>query len=113
MADWLGEDHAAFGTDMNGLLGPALTSYADLRRVVDYWEQRRMSESRIRKLAIENYGRVLKQAMAARTGRDAPVQRRRDAWHSTGVARRRGARLISMARLHRGYQRPGKPACGA
>jgi membrane dipeptidase len=66
MADWLGEDHAAFGTDMNGLLGPALTSYADLRRVVDYWEQRRMSESRIRKLAIENYGRVLKQAMAAR-----------------------------------------------
>jgi len=66
MADWLGEDHAAFGTDMNGLLGPVLTSYADLRRVVDYWEQRRMSESRIRKLAIENYGRVLKQAMAAR-----------------------------------------------
>jgi membrane dipeptidase len=66
MADWLGEDHAAFGTDMNGLLGPVLTSYADLRRVVDYWEQRRMSESRIRKLAIENYARVLKQAMAAR-----------------------------------------------
>ena len=66
MADWLGEDHAAFGTDMNGLLGPVLTSYADLRRVVDYWEQRRMSESRIRKLAIENYSRVLKQAMAAR-----------------------------------------------
>ena len=66
MADWLGEDHAAFGTDMNGLLGPVFTSYADLRRVVDYWEQRRMSESRIRKLAIENYGRVLKQAMAAR-----------------------------------------------
>ena len=29
-------------------------------------EQRRMSESRIRKLAIENYARVLKQAMAAR-----------------------------------------------
>ena len=22
MADWLGEDHAAFGTDMNGLIGP-------------------------------------------------------------------------------------------
>jgi len=66
MADWLGEDHAAFGTDMNGLLGPVLTSYADLRRVVDYWEQRRMSESRIRKLAIENYARVLKAAMAGR-----------------------------------------------
>ena len=43
-----------------------MTNYADLRRVVDYWEQRRMSERRIRKLAIENYARVLKQAMAAR-----------------------------------------------
>jgi membrane dipeptidase len=66
MADWLGEDHVAFGTDMNGLIGPVLSSYADVRRVVDHWEQRRMSESRIRKLAIENYARVLKQAMAAR-----------------------------------------------
>ena len=66
MADWLGEDHVAFGTDMNGLIGPAITNYADLRRVVDYWERRSMSESRIRKLAIENYARVLRQALAAR-----------------------------------------------
>lgn len=66
MADWLGEDHAAFGTDMNGLAVPLFTGYSDLRRVVDYWEQRRMSESRIRKLAIENYARVLKQALASR-----------------------------------------------
>jgi microsomal dipeptidase-like Zn-dependent dipeptidase len=66
IADWLGEDHAAFGTDMNGLISPLFTSYADLRRVVDYWERRQMSESRIRKLAIENYARVLKAAMAGR-----------------------------------------------
>jgi membrane dipeptidase len=66
MADWLGEDHAAFGTDMNGLIAPLFTGYADLRRVVNTWEQQRMSESRIRKLAIANYARVLKQAMAAR-----------------------------------------------
>jgi membrane dipeptidase len=66
IADWLGEDHAAFGTDMNGLLGPVLSNYSDARRVVDHWERRQMSESRIRKLAIENYARVLKQAMAAR-----------------------------------------------
>ncbi len=66
MGDWLGEGPVAFGTDMNGLLGPVLTSYADLRRVVEYWERRNMSESRIRKLAIENYARVLRQAMAAR-----------------------------------------------
>jgi membrane dipeptidase len=66
MADWLGEDHAAFGTDMNGLISPLFTGFADLRRVVDSWEQRKMSEARIRKLAIENYARVLKRAMAAR-----------------------------------------------
>jgi membrane dipeptidase len=66
MADWLGDDHAAFGTDMNGLIGPLITSYSDLRRVVDAWERRKMDEARIRKLAIENYARVLKAAMAAR-----------------------------------------------
>jgi membrane dipeptidase len=66
MADWLGEDHVAFGTDMNGLVGPAITNYGDLRRVVDYWERRGMSESRIRKLAMQNYASVLRQALAAR-----------------------------------------------
>jgi microsomal dipeptidase-like Zn-dependent dipeptidase len=67
MADWLGEDHAAFGTDMNGLIGPALNTFSDLRRVVDYWERRGMAERRIRKLAIENYARVLRQAMTSRS----------------------------------------------
>src|SRR5262249_4560238 len=66
MADWLGEDHAAIGTDMNGLVAPALTRFADLRRVVEHWQRRGMNEARIRKLAIENYARVLRQAMAAR-----------------------------------------------
>lgn len=66
MADWLGEDHVAFGTDMNGLAAPVIASYADLRRVVDHWERRQLSESRIRKLAIENYARVLRQALGSR-----------------------------------------------
>jgi membrane dipeptidase len=66
MADWLGEDHVAFGTDMNGLVGPAIGNYADLRRVVEHWERSGMSESRIRKMAMENYARVLRQALAAR-----------------------------------------------
>jgi len=66
MADWLGEDHAAFGTDMNGIFNPVIARFADLQRVVEHWGQRRMSERRIRKLAIENYARVLKQAFAAR-----------------------------------------------
>jgi membrane dipeptidase len=66
MADWLGEDHAAFGTDMNALANPVIAGFADLRRVVDHWERRKMSEARIRKLAIENYARVLRQAFSAR-----------------------------------------------
>jgi microsomal dipeptidase-like Zn-dependent dipeptidase len=66
LGEWLGEDHAAFGTDMNGIMAPALTKFADLRRVVEHWQRRGMHEARIRKLAIENYARVLRQAMAAR-----------------------------------------------
>jgi membrane dipeptidase len=66
MADLIGEDNAAFGTDMNGLVDPVISSFADLQRVVDHWDRRNISERRIRKLAIENYARVLKQAFAAR-----------------------------------------------
>ena len=66
LADWLGEDHAGFGTDMNAIANPAIASYADLQAVVRHWRQRRMSEARIRKLAIENYARVLKQALGTR-----------------------------------------------
>jgi len=67
MADWLGDDHVAFGTDMNGL-GPhaMISSYADVRRVVEHWQRQRVSEGRIRKLAIGNYARVLRRALEAR-----------------------------------------------
>ena len=68
MADLIGEDNAAFGTDMNGLINPVISSFADLQRVVDHWDGRNIGERRIRKLAIENYARVLKQAFAARQG---------------------------------------------
>jgi membrane dipeptidase len=63
MADWLGEDHVAFGTDMNAVTSPFVASYADLRRVLEYWKRRKVSEGRMRKLAIENYARVLRQAL--------------------------------------------------
>lgn len=66
MADWLGEDHVGFGTDMNALSGPAIADYAGLRRVVDQWERRKVPEGRIRKIAIENYARVLRQAFGSR-----------------------------------------------
>ena len=44
MADWLGEDHVAFGTDMNALSNPAISSYADLARVVRILEARKIPE---------------------------------------------------------------------
>ena len=66
MADWLGEDHAGFGTDMNAIVNPPIADYADLQRVIAHWRRQAMPEARIRKLAIGNYARVLKQALAAK-----------------------------------------------
>lgn len=67
LADWLGEDHVAFGTDLNALANPVVTSYADLQRVVTHWRRTNVPPERIRKLAIGNYASVLRQAFAART----------------------------------------------
>jgi membrane dipeptidase len=63
LADWLGEDHAAFGTDRNGIAGSAIASFADQQRVVEHWVRRGVPEARITKLAIANYARVLKRAL--------------------------------------------------
>jgi membrane dipeptidase len=62
LADWLGEDHAAFGTDMNAIANPVIRSYADLQQVVAHWRRAGMPEARIRKLAIDNYARALRAA---------------------------------------------------
>lgn len=66
MADLLGDDHVGFGTDMNALKNPAVAKFSDLRRVVRHWESRGVNPIRIRKIAIENYARVLRQAFEAR-----------------------------------------------
>ena len=64
MADWLGDDHVAFGSDMNGLGRHAVIhEYADFRSVMAHWEKRQVPEARVRKLAIENYARVLRQVL--------------------------------------------------
>jgi membrane dipeptidase len=64
LAEWLGEDHAALGTDMNGLAAFGVVSYyAEVRRIVEHWQRQRLAEARIRKLAIGNYARVLKAAL--------------------------------------------------
>ena len=66
LADQLGEDHVAFGTDMNALSAPALSTYADVRRVVTLMERRGVAEARVRKIAMQNYARVLTAAMRGR-----------------------------------------------
>jgi membrane dipeptidase len=64
LVEWLGDDHVAFGTDINGL-GPfsVVSGFGDLRRIVEYWQRQGVDEERIRKLAIGNYARVLKAAL--------------------------------------------------
>lgn len=68
MAGWLGDEHVGFGTDINGLGKHAMmSSFVDARRVIEAWQARKVPEKRIRLIASENYARVLKQAMLART----------------------------------------------
>jgi membrane dipeptidase len=62
MAGWLGDDHVAFGTDMNAVANSPVATYADVRRVVRHLE-RRIDAARVRKIAIGNYARVLRSAM--------------------------------------------------
>ncbi len=59
LGEWLGDDHAAFGTDMNAISRPAIASYADLQKVVRYWQKAGFPAASIQKLAIGNYARVL------------------------------------------------------
>lgn len=68
MADWLGEDHVAFGTDINGL-GPNFiaSTYAELQGAIAVWQRQSVPDTRIRKIASLNYARVLKAAMVGRT----------------------------------------------
>jgi membrane dipeptidase len=64
MAGQLGEDHVGFGTDINGLGQYAMMSnYVDVRRVIETWQKQKVPEKRIRKIAIENYARLLKAAL--------------------------------------------------
>jgi membrane dipeptidase len=66
MADLLGPDHVAFGTDMNALSKPAIKSFADLRRVVDRLQSEGVPRANVEKIAIGNYARVLRAAFEAR-----------------------------------------------
>ncbi|KAB2849389.1 MAG: hypothetical protein F9K44_08080, partial [Hyphomicrobiaceae bacterium] len=64
LADLIGEDNAAIGTDINGLgRNGVLNSYADVALVIQHWRDRKMLPARLQKLAIGNFARVLKAAL--------------------------------------------------
>jgi membrane dipeptidase len=65
MANWLGDDHVAFGTDMNAVSNSPIETYADLRQALVHMQRRGLDQSRLHKIAIGNYVRVLRQAMQA------------------------------------------------
>ncbi|KWT66270.1 putative dipeptidase [Hyphomicrobium sulfonivorans] len=66
LGQWLGAEHAGIGTDMNAISRPAIASYSDLQKVVRAWQKAGHDDTAIRNIAIGNFARVLKQAMAAR-----------------------------------------------
>lgn len=65
MAERIGPEHVAFGTDMEGAgPGPILNNYVDLREVADDLVRRGVAEDALHGIFIGNYARVLKKAMA-------------------------------------------------
>jgi membrane dipeptidase len=68
LIDWVGEDHLAFGTDMDGL-GPFTlmrNHYGDLSKALEYMVSKGISESTLHKISIGNYARILKIAFESR-----------------------------------------------
>lgn len=62
----LGEDHVAFGTDMSGLRNwTILNHYGDLGQAVQELISAGVPEATLRKIAFDNYARVLRSALAA------------------------------------------------
>jgi membrane dipeptidase len=67
MADQIGEDHVGVGSDTTGIPSDTqyslLITYAEVRKVIERWQRQRVSAQRIRKIAIDNYARVLRGAL--------------------------------------------------
>ncbi|MEW6695444.1 MAG: membrane dipeptidase [Pseudomonadota bacterium] len=62
----LGEDHVAFGTDMSGLRNwTVIRHYGDLAKAVEELVSAGMPERVLRKVAFDNYVRVLRSALTA------------------------------------------------
>jgi len=68
----VGADHVAFGTDMQGLSPSStmMTDYSGMRDIVNRMLAKNMPEAVVRKVASENYGRLLKTVFNGRTAPD-------------------------------------------
>jgi membrane dipeptidase len=70
MADRIGEDHVGIGSDTTAIPSDTeyslLITYAEVRKVVERWQRQAVSARRIRKIALENYARVLQDALRSR-----------------------------------------------
>jgi len=66
LADKIGADHVALGTDIEGV-GPnwSVNNYADVRAVVDHLQSMKLPDSAVERIAYANYARVLKAALPA------------------------------------------------
>jgi membrane dipeptidase len=65
----LGVDHVAFGTDMHGLAPQStmVENYAGMREIVNLMLAMNMPEATVRKVAGQNYARLLKTVLLGRT----------------------------------------------
>lgn len=61
LVDWLGREHVAFGTDIEGV-GPnwSVNDYAGVRAVLDHLQEMKLPSETIERVAYGNYARVLK-----------------------------------------------------
>ena len=116
MADWLGEDHAGFGTDMNAISNPPIKSYADLQRVVGRWRRQGMPEDTHRQAGDRQL------CTRAQAGARGPVGLGRSSAKAPLASRHRcprvcekknqGAGRVGPFTLVRDWMRPSPPHVG-
>jgi len=74
MADIVGVEHVALGTDMNGLVGPStFDSYRDLPALADALLQRGFGADDVRRILGGNYGRVFRASLGCGATAPQPV----------------------------------------
>ncbi|MBS0241562.1 MAG: membrane dipeptidase, partial [Proteobacteria bacterium] len=63
MARWLGDEHVAFGSDMNAIANSPVGNFSALRQAFAYMAEQGVGEAKLHNITFANYARVLGQAM--------------------------------------------------